>query len=630
MGYIGGMTFDDVEQTDLPTAQGRSVFEVFAQARTYEVPGFQRGYSWQSDDVVKMLDDFADGYTERPEESYLLGQTILCTTKGTRRLSVIDGQQRMTTLYLFLVAAHEIFKTTKVEGEEQEVIVTLVKVAIRHLSKGVTEPRILIAENGRDLISQLIQSGSVQDCKPSNPSEENLVDAYSAICDFLNENFSEVNELLSFVTYVCNRVYVLELRLNDLSQAIRVFLVMNHRGMTLADADLIKNLLFQKITDEKKFDEISRSWNTAAETLFGCRLKRLRTMDFLLKALIGGLTGETISSTRVFDEWEKRLPGLNEAWAFSQQLPSQSSTLKSLSQMKSPSNIEVAELFGSHTFRWTQHFEVLLAGRHLSDDSFRELCRIVDSRVMLSQFSGERNQDFERIVHKWANKISSAPAAATREELLGLSSVVLEIADVTGHVRRMRDKLGELSYSTSSHRPKMRYVLARCEMNLQNHYMKRVHQSLEEMMDNKSLKSGWHLDHVYPEGEVSKFVLDETKTQMEPKDVINLLGNLILLSPSDNFSQGKSLPSEVAKQTNIAGSLVYLNPTLVNSKLWGPNLTSNAVIKKALEELQGEKALLDSEWNFDSIRAREAMYFELFAEDILRDFGISFSGLILD
>jgi len=624
------MSKEDFEQTDLPTAQGRSIFEVFAQARTYEVPGFQRGYSWRSDEVVKMLGDFADGFTDRPEESYLLGQTILCTTKGTRRLSVIDGQQRMTTLYLFLVAAHKYLSAAEIKDEEQEVILTLVKVAIRHLSQGATEPRILIAENGRNLITQLIQTSSVQGCRPSNPSEENLIDAYSAICDYLEENFSDALELFNFVNYVCNFVYVLELRLNDLSQAIRVFLVMNHRGMTLADADLIKNLLFQRITDERKFDDISRSWDTSAETLFGCRLKRLQTMDFLLKALIGALTGETISTTRVFEAWEKRLVSFDESWGFSQQLPSQASTLKSLSWMKSPSNSDVPELFGSHTFRWTQHFEVLMAGRHLAETSFRDLCRIVDARVMLSQFSGERNQDFERIVHKWAQKIATAPAAATRDELLELSENMLETGAIAGHVRRLKDKIGQLSYSTSSHRPKMRYVLARCEMNLQNNYMKRSHSTLEEMMENKSLKSGWHLDHVFPEGEVSKFELDETKTQLKPRDAINLLGNLILLNPNDNISQGKSLPSEPGKQKNIAGSLVYLNPTLVNAQLWGANLTSNSTIKKSLELLQGDCALLDEAWTLESIRTRESLYFKLFAEDLLRDLGIAFDDLILD
>lgn len=630
MSYVWGMTREDFEQTDLPAAQGRSIFEIFSQARSYEVPGFQRGYSWRNDEVIKMLGDFADGFIERREESYLLGQTILCSTKGTRRLSVIDGQQRMTTLYLFLVAAHKYLSAAEIEDEEQEVILTLVKVAIRHLSKGVTEPRILIAENGRNLISQLIQTGTVQGCKPSNPSEENLVDAYSAICDYLQENFFDATDLFKFVNYVCNRVYVLELRLSDLAQAIRVFLVMNHRGMTLADADLIKNLLFQRITDEKKFEDISRSWNTSAEILFGCRLKRLQSMDFLLKALIGALTGETISTTRVFEEWEKRLTGFEESWSFSQQLPSQASTLKSLSLMKSPSNSEVSELFGSHTFRWTQHFEVLLAGRHLVEDSFRDLCKIVDARVMLSQFSGERNQDFERIVHKWAKKISTAPAAATRDELLDLSSNMLEISAMAGHVKRLRDKIGQLSYSTSSHRPKMRYILARCEMNLQINYMERTHSTLSEMMDSKSLKSGWHLDHVFPEGEVSRFEVDDTKTQLKPKDAINLIGNLILLNPSDNISQGKSLPSDSGKQKNIAGSLVYLNPTLVNPGLWGANLTSSSTIKKSLEMLQGERALLDYPWTLDSIRSREGLYFRLFAEDLLRDLGIEFAELVLD
>jgi|694.fasta_scaffold89559_2 hypothetical protein len=621
---------EEIEQTDFPTAQGRSIFEVFSQSRSYEVPSFQRGYSWKSDEVDKILDDFQIGFAERNEENYLLGQTILCSVKGTKRLSVIDGQQRLTTLFLFLVSAKTILSKFEIRDEEQDTTLTLIKLAIRQTVGKVSEPRILVAENGRNLIHHLMQNESVKGWKSRNPSEENLVDAFTLISDFLNTNFSTQDELFEFVSYVCNRVYVLELRLTDQAQAIRVFLVMNNRGMTLADADLIKNLLFQKITDEKKFADISRSWNTAVETLFDCRLKRLQTMDFLLKALIGLETGETVSSTRIFDKWESRLGDFDQAWDFAQSLPAKAEVLKRLSHMKSPSNIELSNLIGSHSFRWTQHFEVLVAGSHLIPESFEELCKIVDSRVMLSQFSGEKNQDFERIVHKWANKICKAPVAATREELLELSSDVLGPVDILGHVKRLREKLGELTYSTSSHRSKLRYVLARCEMNLQNNYIKKTHSSVEEMMSNKTAKSGWHLDHVFPEGEVSNFYIDPLKTQLSAKDVINLLGNLILLSPDDNISQGKALPSDDRKQKNIAGSLVYLNATLVNSSLWGPNLTANSKTRLGLLKVQRDEVLLDGEWNLEAIRKREELYFELFAEDLLRDLGIAFDDLILD
>ena len=61
---------DDVsfQYSELPTAQGKSTSGLFAQGTLYEVPGFQRGYSWEEEDVDKLLKDFSAAYTTRPSE----------------------------------------------------------------------------------------------------------------------------------------------------------------------------------------------------------------------------------------------------------------------------------------------------------------------------------------------------------------------------------------------------------------------------------------------------------------------------------------------------------------------------------------------------------------------------------
>ena len=57
------MTF---QYSEWPTAQGKSTSGLFAQGTLYEVPGFQRGYSWEEEDVDKLLKDFSASYASRP------------------------------------------------------------------------------------------------------------------------------------------------------------------------------------------------------------------------------------------------------------------------------------------------------------------------------------------------------------------------------------------------------------------------------------------------------------------------------------------------------------------------------------------------------------------------------------
>jgi hypothetical protein len=614
----------------LPSAVGHSVQNLFANNLLYEVPGFQRGYTWGEEEVKKLLSDLATSFQKRKEEPYLLGQTILCATDSDR-LSIVDGQQRMTTLsILCAIAVAELDKRGDVTPNRVNQLATYRLALIEHFDEEHEEPRILVTENARSHYSLLL-SGSPLPEKKDTYSEENIQIAYDTISNFLEINYTETADLFALLSHIFSRAYVLELRLDDMPEAIRTFATMNHRGRDLDDADLIKNLLFQQVEDPERFENISQSWDTAARTLYQCRLKRLKPMDFLLGAMIGIKTGNSIPSDEVFEEWMKHLETADSAWDFALGLPHQAQVLQNLSFAKTPRGEEVEEVFGSNSMNWIQHLEVLLAGKHLLTNSYKELARVVDARVMLSQFSGEKNQEFERLVHKWASKVSDLNPGATRAEILAASDDVLQPIDVVANIKRLRDQLDLLNYKVGSHKSKIRYVLARCVIALQDQNLHRQVSSLKDIVRTskgvKGVKAGFDIDHVFPDSDKKShlFPMKEVEGQPTRAQVLNSIGNLILLHPSDNRSQQDTLPNDEKKQKNLAGSQLFINALLTNERLWGPNLTSNKSVREGMLEVQGKRALLDDEWGPESIKARKKTYFNLFAEDILRDLDFDFN-----
>ena len=164
-------------------------------------------------------------------------------------------------------------------------------------------------------------------------------------------------------------------------------------------------------------------------------------------------------------------------------------------------------------------------------------------------------------------------------------------------------------------------------------------------MDSPSNISGWHIDHIYPRSEATNFPMDEILPQKTRAKTVASIGNLTLLAPRENISQGAKLPNDEVKQNKLAASLVFLNPLLVNEKLfWGGKENSDKKILEGLRRVQSEgllpaigaapgqthgAALLDRVWNADSVSARQATYFRLFASDILADLGIRFNDLDL-
>src|SRR5206468_12437690 len=67
----------------------------------YEIPPYQRPYSWEKENVQQLLDDIWEAY-EAQESEYFIGSLITIEREKDRRYDVVDGQQRLTTLNLVL------------------------------------------------------------------------------------------------------------------------------------------------------------------------------------------------------------------------------------------------------------------------------------------------------------------------------------------------------------------------------------------------------------------------------------------------------------------------------------------------------------------------------------------------
>ncbi len=70
---------------------------------TYEIPVYQRNYAWEKDEIGTLIHDVEDSFLKNPKQVYYIG-TLVTYNKGDRVFEVIDGQQRLTTIYLILRA----------------------------------------------------------------------------------------------------------------------------------------------------------------------------------------------------------------------------------------------------------------------------------------------------------------------------------------------------------------------------------------------------------------------------------------------------------------------------------------------------------------------------------------------
>lgn len=82
----------------------------------FRIPAYQRGYRWTRDEVTKLLDDLYNfGIKEAHKKSYCLQPLVVYPLEGDKRFEVIDGQQRLTTLFIllnFLMPGSELYSIT--------------------------------------------------------------------------------------------------------------------------------------------------------------------------------------------------------------------------------------------------------------------------------------------------------------------------------------------------------------------------------------------------------------------------------------------------------------------------------------------------------------------------------------
>ena len=610
-----------------------SVQSLFGASQYYMVPRYQRGYSWGREEILELLQDIDEAKDSFADEAYLLGQIIACPAsqpnvvlkKDVHQWDLIDGQQRCTTLYVMLIVAERILSSTPApEGHQADAY----KKAMREMMRKIPNtdqdkyfPRIKAASNGEDVLMNYLSGISLAD--PDGPTQSNLLTAIELVeSHFKSKSYIELED---YVDFLFKNVWLVRLQLPSSAHAIRVFQKVNNRGLELDDADLIKNFLFQRASEDE-YEVLSSRWEGATNTLDKARLKRVKSMEFLMKLLIGIETGNSIPRGKLYVEWEKRLNTGAKVQELAHRLPERAQQLVRISKSELPqSGVKTDITLGTHLSAWIQQYEVLLAGSHLEPSTYEKLLRMVEDRAMLSYWSNEPNNDFERIIHPWAHEIWKLDSHPSPEAFMKATEksrenfVSISEAAFIG--------VQKLSYDTQSHRDRLRYILARvnCRVQSKLHIIPTTVDKL--MVTSKGEVQGFDIDHIFPKDDALKFLWKQSEEKdkkfgngSRAAQSIGSLGNLILLHEVDNRSQGNALPHDEDKYSNVGASELYVNRLLADASKW-ENFERGK--REHLDALHNRIGVNLKNWNEDAVDKLAAFYWSVLLEDLKQNLMIS-------
>lgn len=229
--------------------------ELIGNGSIYEVPKFQRDYSWneeQWDDL--WLDIFQ--LIEHKEQEHYMGYLVL-QTDDTRHYYIVDGQQRFTTLSLLVLAVLQRLKElveTDIDAINNQLrIDTLRSTYIGSLDPVTLVPinKLLLNRNNNTYYRDYLVPLSDLRFGSKNTSQRKMRDCFLFFHKKIKAYYKTGEELSSFLNFFTDKLFFTVIMVTNDINAATVFETLNARGVQLSSADLLKNYLFSVVDRER-------------------------------------------------------------------------------------------------------------------------------------------------------------------------------------------------------------------------------------------------------------------------------------------------------------------------------------------------------------------------------------------
>ena len=235
---------------------------------TFEIPQFQREYSWGLDEI---LDFWTDLKNNIDSNSYFLGLVILTVENDSidaddesGRKLVVDGQQRLITLTLLATA---LYYEAKARG--REALADRIKADFLYYidyESDEIEPRVRLSDKSDNTtLQKILKENKISSIPDPDSVSRRISESYDYIRRWLYEDLKPdpFKRLGRWTDFITNRLYFAVFVHPDASSAYQVYEVINTRGKELTTADLLKNYVLSQAPSRQRSD-VYAGWQNMA------------------------------------------------------------------------------------------------------------------------------------------------------------------------------------------------------------------------------------------------------------------------------------------------------------------------------------------------------------------------------
>lgn len=291
---------DAEQKQSLITPKDITLRDVFGKQRSYFIDIYQREYKWKGEQVKTLLNDIEARFIQydRPQchpaeikldvfkrfEPYFLNTFLTHESMGDS--SIVDGQQRLTTLLLILIKLYQVLKEIEVDPLNNGKTFRSQKLEELIFESndfgGVTRFKIY-NENREEAFRALIENHQIE---KKDETQRRISENYgivSAYYDtFLKDGAKiwDLTKITYYINYLLDRISIVDIRIERQDNVAMIFEVVNDRGLGLKPYEILKGKLIGSLPDAQK-EKANRVWTDLQEKYFNAEIRNSteRTID---------------------------------------------------------------------------------------------------------------------------------------------------------------------------------------------------------------------------------------------------------------------------------------------------------------------------------------------------------------
>lgn len=541
--------------------------------KTFEVPLYQREYSWEIDEVSDLYYDLEN---LGEDDSHFMGTLLFAEKRNnSKEHEIIDGQQRLITLFLLIRGIRIVIERKNGKTSDIDKLVYDKETTYGPDDHSQSIPRITASKRDRDYFKSIMVDTNILKGKKIK-SHQCLSKAFDFLIGKIEKRVEDygLKQLYGFMNKVAKRVVFITMTGEENSDKVLFFKTLNARGLELSKSDLVKNELCHNLKGGIQIDQAVDKWDSIrdelervgvnADNFLFHYINSLSQAQLLRIELDKKKEGKPdvekqkqffvppIPEKALFDAYELSLKKVERTDDFLRELEESSTHYTGFVAPDS----ELEALRALREFNIVRCFPLLLHCKRVlkEDSSFSRIANAIE--VLSFQHSTICQKDakeLERFYYQMQMKLKSDE-------------------DVENVILEFRKQLPIQDYFESS------FLFASPKTSISKYILFRICAHLDIPLDYKARNI--HIEHIMPKTPAGEWLKLKEISEEFYDDYLNRLGNLTLL-------QGR--------KNQVISNKDFKDKKVIYSKPGNPSITldlTNYV-----------------EWNFESIATRQKSLF---------------------